>query len=140
MNIYFFFNNESCYNWYNCTIEAWEENDNTWHNGKRVSRFLQLERLKIHICKHPTSTDTKHGYHCCGLDHDSAADSCIGHYAKTKREFLKEMESGHSKMRRTDHKTFQRLKKAMLQIYIKYPPVNYTEHLLRHAPASRIMF
>ena len=36
MNLYFFYKNESNKSWYDFTLEAWGENDNTYMNGERV--------------------------------------------------------------------------------------------------------
>jgi hypothetical protein len=134
MNLYFFFKNESTESWYDCTIEAWEENDNTYIDGKRVSSFSMLERMHIHACKRSPR------FHSIRLDHDYATDSCLGHHAKDRNEFLKEKtENNYQRMDETTHRTFQRFKKVMLKIYNSYPAVNYTSRLLKDAPACRIL-
>lgn len=140
MNLYFFYKNESSTGWYNCTIEAWEENDNAYQDGKPVSSFKQLERLHIHISKHPTATEERKEFHSAGFDHDYGTDSCLGHGAKTVKDFIQDKtESRYSCMEQTDHRTFQRFKKVMLRIYLNYPGVNYTKQLLKEAPLCRIL-
>lgn len=143
MNLYFFFKNESSSNWYDCTIEAWQENNNTYMDGKPVSSFNQLERLKLHICKHPTDTEERKKYHAARFDHDYGEDSSLGHNAKNLKDFIRDQtvsESSYRRMTQIDHRTFQRFKKAMIKIYREYPAVNYTSLLLKEAPLTRILF
>ncbi len=131
MDLFFFVKNESNSSWYNCTIEAWEENNNSYIDGDRVSAFTQLERVKIHICKEPDK------YHSARFDHDFSNNSCMGHYAKSLIEFLNShKENGY---REINHKTFQRLRSAMFSIYKTYPGINYTERLFKEAPLTRIL-
>jgi hypothetical protein len=140
MNIYFFFKNKSYHAFYDCTIEAWQENDNTFIEGKKVSSFTRLERLHIFISKHPQDKEERKKYHCAGIDHDFGTDCCMGHRAKNLKEFRKDLiETSHSGMTETNHRNFQRLKKAMLRIYNSYPSINYTEQLMKDSVACRIL-
>lgn len=133
MELYFFIRNESDNNWYNCTIEAWEENDNSFIDGKKVSSFRQLESMRIHISKLNKTT-----YHSCRFDHDFGTDSSTGHHEKSRKGFLAEMTEARYPFVRINHKSFQAFKKKMLKIYTSYTEVNYTERLVKEAPACRI--
>jgi hypothetical protein len=142
MNHYFFYKNQSCSSWYNCEIEVWQEHDNTFKEGNRISSFLLLERVKIHVSKHPVKTDGHHRYHSARLDHDMSLDSCHGHHASSVKEFLHYQTDWEFKLNRfkqTDHRNFQRLKQVMLKLYMKYPHINYAEEVFRDAPYSKIL-
>jgi len=135
MNLYFFYKNESSNSWYDCTIEAWEENDNCSRNGKAVSSFTLIEKLHIHTCKHP---DT---YNCARLDHDLGTDLSTGHNAETPRQFLRDQtEIDYTRRTEINYHQFQRLKKTLLKLFSNYPQVNYTERLLADARPCRILF
>lgn len=141
MNIYFFFKNENNSSWYDFTLEAWEENDNSYIEGKRVSSFSLMEKVRIHISKNPPGKSERRTFYCARFNHEFGTDLCIGHHAKSIEEFrMKRTENEYSPMTETNHRNFQRFKKVMLAIYRNYPLVNYTEHLFKDAPACRILF
>jgi hypothetical protein len=100
-----------------------------------------LESLSIHISKHPEGNEERKKFHSARIDHDFGCNSCMGHHAKSKKEFIKaKTESDYQAMNETNHKTFQRLKKKMLEIYAKYPAVNYAARVVKDAPTCRILF
>ena len=141
MNIYFFFKNENNSSWYDFTLEAWEENDNTYIEGKRVSSFSLMEKIRMHISKNPNEKKERRKFHCARFDHEFGIDLCTGHGAKSIEEFRKDKtEWEYSLMTETNHRNFQRFKKVMLAIYRNYPSVNYTEHLFKDAPTCRILW
>lgn len=132
MELYFFYKREYRGSFYNCSIEAWEENNNTYQDGKRVSAFTQLERVKIHLCKDPGH------YHSARFDHDFSGNSCYGHFAKALIDFRSALdENGFIEI---NHSQYQRFKKIMFRLYQGYPLVNFTERLLTDPPFTRILF
>jgi len=141
MNIYFFYKNENNSSWYDFTLEAWEENDNTYVEGKRASSFSLMEKVSIHMAKNHTCKTERRTFHCARFDHEFGMNLCMGHSAKSINEFrMAKTENGYYPMTETSHKNFQRFKKMMLTIYHNYPSVNYTAHLFKDAPACRILF
>jgi hypothetical protein len=141
MNIYFFYKNENNSSWYDFTLEAWEENDNTYMEGKRVSSFSLMEKVRIHIAKNLYDTTERRKFHCARFDHEFGTDLCTGDRSKSVEEFRKDKtENQYSPMLETNHRNFQRFKKVMFEIYHNYPSVNYTEHLFKEAPACRILY
>ena len=137
MNLYFFFKNKRYHGFYACTIEAWQENDNTFMEGKKVSSFIMLERLHIFVSKHP---EERKKYHIARINHDFGTDSCMGHRAKNLKELREDLTgTSYYGMTETNHRNFQRLKKSMLRIYNNYPPINYTKQLMKDSVACRIL-
>jgi len=142
MNIYFFFKNNCTDSWYDFTLEAWEEEDNTYRDGKRVSSFKLLEKIHMHISKHPHGNEERKKFHCARFDHDFGTNLCEGDSAETVKQFRKDKTEGcysSSSFTETNHRTFKRFKKVMLAIYQNYPSVNYTERLVKEAPVCRIL-
>lgn len=140
MNLYFFFRNDSSQSWYDLTLEAWEENDNTYIDGKKASSFSLLERIKMHISKHPEANTERKKFFCARFDHEWGTSLCTGHSAKTVREFRKEKtEQGYQVMTETTHTNFQRFRKIAFKINNRYPVVNFTEQLMKDSPVCRIL-
>lgn len=141
MNIYFFYKNESRDHWYDCTIEAWSENDNTYYEGKRASSFSLLESLHIHICKDYFRTlKDREPFLCARITHEYGTNLSLGHNARTPQEFIHDKRNRIECFETCDHKTFQRFKKKMLEIYAATTPVNYTEILMQDSTTCRMLY
>src|SRR5687768_11649243 len=137
MELFYFYSNKSNSSWYDARIEAWREETETYdRDGKKICSYHHLETISCHINKTPQR------FHSCRFDHDYGKDSCQGHHAKTRNEFIKaKTERGIlGDLEQIDYRTFLRLRKVLLNIHRRYPAINYTEILMKDSPVSRIIF
>lgn len=141
MNIYFFFKNENNSGWYDFTLEAWSENNNTYRKGIKGSSFTLLEKLHIHLSKDPLNKIEGKKYHCARLDHEFGSDLCTGYEAHSPEEFLKgKTKNEYSPMTEINHNNFKRFKKVIFEIYRQYPALNYSEQLLKVEKPCSVLF
>jgi len=94
----------------NFKIEALYEENITDKNGRKIQHFSYFDVIKVDV-----ATKVK-GYF--DFDVDTGTDSCTGHWAKSKREFLKDQEERGYKM--ISERQYNRLRKLALLLMFRY--------------------
>ena len=85
MEIHYFYRREYDSFFYNIELVAWLEETEISRQGNKRLSFTQLERLRIFLSKDNES------YHNHLIKHEFAENSCMGHYAHTRKELFEAM-------------------------------------------------
>lgn len=119
MKVHYFFIHERMAHFYKLEITAvLQETETSRANVKRLS-FTYLERLSIFISKDDN-------YHNNDITHEFAENSCDGHWAHSRTEFLKAMYE--KKFKPINQTNYCRFRKVALAIYNKQRLVDFSKY------------
>lgn len=119
MKIHYFYRKEYHKGFYQIELVAWLEEKEISRQGCERLSFTQLEKLDIFLSKDNES------FHCHRIVHDFGEKSCLGHYAHTRSDLIRDME--RQSMLPVDGRNYERFRKVALQLYIKQPLVDFSK-------------
>lgn len=118
MKIHYFYKRDYSQDFYKLDIVAWLEEKETSRQGVERLSFTQLEKLRIFLSKNDQ-------YHACTIDHDFGKNSCIGHFAHTRKGLIGDMKKwGRQPI---DRRNYERFRKVALALYNKQALVDFSD-------------
>lgn len=118
MKIHYFYKREYYQGFYKLEIVAWLEEKETSRLGIERLSFTQLEKLRIFLSKSSQ-------YHVHTIDHDFGKNSCIGHFAHTRKELIEDMRKWDRLP--IDRRNYERFRKVALALYQKQSLVDFSD-------------
>ena len=119
MKIHYFYRREYNKGFYNLEIVAWLEEKETSRLGHERLGFTRLERLRIFLSKDNES------YHNHLIKHEFAENSCMGHYAHTRKELFEAMKK--NLLFPIDSRNYERFRKVAIALYHRQPLVDFSK-------------
>lgn len=110
MKIHFFYKRDYRPGFYDLEMVAWLEEKAISRQGDERLDFTELERLDIYLSKSPD-------FHVHRIKHEFGKNSCLGHYAHTRKELVAAMEEQEFKC--IDRRNYERFRKVALALYHK---------------------
>lgn len=119
MKIHYFFNRQYYDSFYHIKLVAWLEENEISRIGEKRLCFTKLEWLRIFFSK---DNDVYHNHQ---IEHEFAKNSCIEHYAHTRKDFMAAMKKNDLKP--IDRRNYERFRKVALSLYQKQPLVDFSK-------------
>nr|DAQ58955.1 MAG TPA: hypothetical protein [Caudoviricetes sp.] len=118
MKIHYFYKRNYSQGFYDLEIIAWlQEQETSRQGGERLS-FTRLERLKIFLSKGDN-------YHVHTIEHDFGKNSCMGHFAHTRKELIEDMKKWD--LEPIDRRNYERFRKVAIALYYKQSLVDFSD-------------
>lgn len=118
MRIHYFYKRDYRERFYDLKIIAYLEEKTISRQGDERLSFKELERLEIFISK---SAD----FHAHKIIHDFGRDSCVGHFANTRKKLVEDM--GKWGLKPIDRRNYERFRKVALALYYKQSLINFSD-------------
>ena len=128
MKIHYFYKREYNSGFYDLVIEAWLEEKETSRQGVERLSFTKLEKLRIFLSKDDH-------FHCYDFKHEFGKNSCIGHFAHTRKKLKEDMNKW--KLKPIDRRNYERFRKIALALYRKQSLIDFSDFKGRQTYAIR---
>lgn len=118
MRIHYFYKRDYSQGFYDLEIVAWLEEKTISRQGDERLSFKELERLNIFISK-----NSDYQFH--RISHSFGSNSCIGHFANTRKKLVEDM--GRWGLKPIDRRNYERFRKVALALYYKQSLINFSD-------------
>lgn len=119
MKIHYFYRRNYDKFFYNIELVAWLEETSISRSGNERLNFTQLEKLRIFLSKDNES------YHNHLIKHEFAENSCMAHYAHTRKELFESMKK--QSLIPINSRNYERFRKVAVALYRNQPLVDFSK-------------